>query len=122
MSGHINVRSIVTKIDQIRVCLQDSNIDIFSVSETWLQPHLGIKLVELQGFKTFRLDRGSHNKRKMGGGLLAYVKTKHAVNCELLGDLDRTSEDIEAQLVLVRRPHCTNIVTCNVYIDRVAET
>ena len=112
---HLNVRSIVKKMDQIRVCLQDASIDIFSVSETWLRPHLGTKLVELQGFKTFRLDRGSHSKKKRGGGLLTYVNTKHAVNCESLGEMDRSNGDIEAQWVLIRRPHCKNIVSCNVY-------
>ena len=113
--AHLNIRSIVKKIDQLRVCLQDKSIDIFSVSETWMRPHLGTQLVELQGFQAFRLDRGSNSTKKRGGGLLTYVNAKHAVNCESLGDLNRSNEDIEAQWVLIRRPHCKNIVTCNVY-------
>ena len=36
--AHLNIRSIM-KIDQIRMCIQDSDIDVFSVSETWLKPH-----------------------------------------------------------------------------------
>ena len=40
---HMNVRSIVTKIDQLRTLLFDSKIDVVSVSETWLKPHLNTK-------------------------------------------------------------------------------
>ena len=113
--AHLNIRSIVKKVDQIRLCLQGSNIDVFSISETWLRPHLNTHLVELQGFKTYRLDRGSNSKKKRGGGLLTYVSDKHAVNCESLSELDRSNVDIEAQWLLIRRPHCRNVISCNVY-------
>ena len=113
--AHLNIRSIIKKIDQIRVCLQDTNLDVFSVSKTWLRPHLGTQPVELQGFQTYRLDRSGTKKKKRGGGLLTYISDKHAVNCESLGQLDRSNEDIEAQWILVRQAQCKNVVVCNVY-------
>ena len=113
--AHLNIRSIIKKIDQVRLCLQDAKLDVFSVSETWMRPHLGTQLVELQGFQTYRLDRKGSAKKKRGGGLLTYVSDKHAVNCEMLEHLDRSSEDIEVQWILIRRPHCKNVIACNVY-------
>ena len=46
---HLNVRSIVKKIDQLRVLLYDSKIDVLTFSETWLQPHLHSDLSILKG-------------------------------------------------------------------------
>ena len=64
---HLNVRSILKKIDHLRLVTQDLNIDVFTVSETWLKRHL----VDIQGFKAYRLDRDSgKGEKKRGGGLL----------------------------------------------------
>ena len=113
--AHLNVRSIVKKIDQLRILLQDSNIDVLTISETWMRSYMETQLVELQGFKSYRLDRGHGNRRKRGGGLITYVNEKHAVHCEALEELDRTKSDIEAQWVLICRPECRNVVVCNLY-------
>ena len=37
---HWNVRSMIHKFDQFRSLLADSNIDVITISESWLQPHL----------------------------------------------------------------------------------
>ena len=113
---HLNIRSIIKKIDQIKTLLFNSTIDILSISETWLKPHLNTKLVNLQGFETYRLDRRAHaQSKKRGGGLLLYVNNKHSSNCESLEDLNVSNENIEAQWILIHRPHCKNVVFCNLY-------
>ena len=85
----INVISLLEKIDQIRLLMGNSNIDIFTVSETWLRPHLNTPLVSLGNYKVYRLDRGAKTKRrKRGGGLITYVNQKHAASCENLEELD----------------------------------
>ena len=38
---HLNIRSLTSKLDQLRTMLGNNNIDIFSMSETWL--HAGIR-------------------------------------------------------------------------------
>ena len=35
---HLNVRSITHKMDSIRLLLKDNNLDVLTVSETWLSP------------------------------------------------------------------------------------
>ena len=116
---HVNVRSILKKIDQVRLHMLDSKIDVFTVSETWMRPHLDSSLISIQGYKTFRLDRGKDNSKsknkKRGGGLLTYVRESHADASESLPDLEISDKNIEAQWTLIHRPHCKNVLVCNVY-------
>ena len=112
---HINVRSIIKKIDQIRLLLADSKIDVLTVSETWLKPHLHSDLISIQGFSELRLDRQLRAGKKRGGGLLTYINTKHVSSCESLTDMNSSNDFIEAQWSLLHRAHCKNIVICNVY-------
>ena len=68
---HLNIRSIVKKIDQIKILLQKSSIDIVTFSETWLKSHLHSTPFEIEGHKLLRQDRLPAGKRsKRGGGLL----------------------------------------------------
>ena len=69
--AHLIIRSIVKKMDQVRLLLQGSNIDVFSVSESWLRPLLYTQLVDLDGYKTFRLDRPSCPRRQTRGGVVS---------------------------------------------------
>ena len=95
--AHLNIRIIVKKIDQIRILLQNTSIDIFTLSETWLKPNLQSALFKIDGYKLFRQDREFRGKRwKRGGGLLTYVKESLLSSCEQITDLDVSSEDIEA--------------------------
>ena len=119
---HLNVRSLLKKVDQIRLLLQDVTLDAFTISETWLKPHLDTNLIDLEGYKAFRLDRtylakkGSKGKKgKSGGGLVTYISNKHTSSCELLDELDISNEHIEAQWLYIHRPHCKNVAICNLY-------
>ena len=113
---HLNIRSITKKIDQIRILLQNTSIDIFTFSETWLKPHLLSSLFDIPGFKLLRQDRFYQKKsEKRGGGLLTYVRNSHATACEQLVDMSVSNENIEAQWTLIHRPHCKNIVLGNIY-------
>ena len=113
---HLNIRSLVKKIDQIRLLTEGTNLDVLTISETWLKPHLGTPLVELTGYQTFRQDRCIKGKaKKKGGGLISYVNIKHASSCEMLEELDASTDHIEAQWLYIHRPNCKNVVTCNIY-------
>ena len=67
---HLNVRSLTRKMDQIRLMLSDLNLDVITFSETWLKSYMNSSVVELNGYKLFRLDRG---EKKIGGGGVKYV-------------------------------------------------
>ena len=111
---HWNVRSLPKQIDQIRLMLSGLNLDIVTLSETWLKPYLDTKVVDLDNYTSFRLDRGN-NKSKRGGGLITYVHEKHASNTELLSDLNISNEHIEAQWICLHMPFCKNVYICNMY-------
>ena len=79
---HINIRSLPKKIDQLRIMLQNSAMDVLTISETLLKDGLVDKLYDLDGYKMFRYDRktsvrcskkGSRGAIKRGGGLVTYV-------------------------------------------------
>ena len=116
---HLNVRSLVRKIDQVRMLLYGSTVDIVTFSETWLRQHLKSQLVHLDGYKSFRLDRetkvGIKGKKKRGGGLITYVNSKHASSTELLEDLAISKDYMEAQWIYMHRPHSKDICVCNMY-------
>ena len=115
---HLNVRSVIKKKDQLRILLANLNLDVITMSETWLASHMHTNLVTTDGYDLFRQDRAVKTRaraKKRGSGLLTYVNKKHASLCEPLIELDRSNEYIEAQWLLIHRPHCKNIVICNVY-------
>ena len=113
---HLNTRSIVKKIDQLRLLLSDSKIDVLTISESWMRGHLHSDLVGIEGFTTYRLDRESEgNINKRGGGLLTYVCSKLASSYETLFDLNASNGNIEAQWTLVHRENCKNVIICNLY-------
>ena len=113
---HLNVRSLPKKMEQIRLMLSGANLDVITFSETWLKSYLHTQLVDLEGYKTFRLDRGANGRRsKRGGGLITYIHEKHASDSESLDDLNVSNEHIEAQWTFIHRPFCKNIFVCNVY-------
>lgn len=70
MGGHINIRSILPKIDQINRLLTDSNLDYLCVTESWLNPSTPTDLINIPGFKCYRRDRDQGR----GGSVLLYIK------------------------------------------------
>ena len=107
-TAHINVRSLLKKMDQIRLITDGSEVDVFTISETWLKPHLSTTLVELDGYRAFRQDKCSKTNNKN-------VNTKHMSSCEPLDELNIINEHIEAQWLYLHRAHCKNVVICNTY-------
>ena len=117
---HLNIRSLLKKIDQLRVILEPSNIDIFTISETWLHPKIENHLINVQGYTAYRLDRGHciTTKKglttKRGGGLLTYFRTDsldvYVQEAECL-----TTKDIEIQWFKVKRKNAKTITLANVY-------
>ena len=106
------------KINQIRLDLPISDIDVFSVSETWLSSTVEDRLISVPGYKFIRWDRltrKQNGQTKTGGGLGIYVKQDIEVDPSTYEGLNRSDSTIEMQLVLVARPHNKNILLINVY-------
>lgn len=68
---HLNVRSLVPKMDMIRIWANTTNADIIIISETWLKKSVSDEFISIEGFKVYRTDRVGK-----GGGVAIYVKSK----------------------------------------------
>ena len=68
--SHLNVRSIIYKMDSIRLMLKDKPFDVFSVSETWLNSDIPDSELAIEGYSFTRQDRID----RKGGGCMVYVR------------------------------------------------
>ena len=79
---HLNIRSLVNKHDQLKIELEKSRIDIFSISETWLTAGVDSNILQIPGYSMSRHD-GTHvdtGLPKRGGGLAIYYAS--ALSCD----------------------------------------
>ena len=67
---HMNVRSLVSKLDYIKVWAQQTNADIFVFTETWLTKCVKDDDIAIAGYNVFRADR----ENTIRGGVSIYVK------------------------------------------------
>ena len=63
-----NVRSLLPKIDNLRILSSVFSPDIICLVETWLDTAILDSEIAIQGYSIIRLDRNRH-----GGGVLLYV-------------------------------------------------
>ena len=67
--AHINIRGLLSKLNEITLLLEESNIDILAITETHLDKSIGNKTVNIDGYQVER-----HDRDKYGGGCLLYWK------------------------------------------------
>lgn len=75
LGGHLNIRRVASKTDQLEKLLMDSNQDFLFLSESWLTVSSLDTVYLVPGYNIFRKDQNTGR----GGGLLMYVKD--CINC-----------------------------------------
>ena len=78
-SSKLYVRSVLPKIDEIRLTCLSYNLDILALAETWLSPDVSDTEVAIPNYALFRLDRNRH-----GGGVAIYVHNSISAQSILL--------------------------------------
>ena len=68
--AHLNVRSLLPKIDEVRNILSQYRYDIFAISESWLHDCIHDSEIGIQGYNIYRRDWPN----SPGGGVCVYVK------------------------------------------------
>lgn len=58
--AHLNTRSLVNKIDELRLFFQGNKIDILTISETWLDGSIEDGEISISGYQMVRKDRNRH--------------------------------------------------------------
>ena len=64
---HINVQSLLSNLNEIKLLASDRNIDVFCISDTWLRDVTPSEYINIPNFTLFRRDGGR------GGGICIYV-------------------------------------------------
>jgi len=65
----INACSLCNNLDEFHLCLSDHNIDVYCVTETWLNNSIPDSFVCPKDYVVYRHDRCS-----VGGGVAVFVK------------------------------------------------
>ena len=75
---HMNVRSLINKMEDILILCQNVRPDLLCITETWLNESVPQNALTPQGYKQIRLDRSEKFKeiygRNKGGGIIIFYK------------------------------------------------
>ncbi len=63
-----NIRSLVRKLDDVKLLLMRSDLNVLALSETWLNSAISNDELNIQGYTLHHLDHGLGSS-KTGGGV-----------------------------------------------------
>ena len=116
---HLNVRSIVNKIDQFKLHFERSTFDVITISESWLTEDINSCLINLTGYQLLRADREVQDVllrgTKRGGRLVTFVKRNLNFTVKCNNDRNISNSDIEIQRLELCSSVQKNILLYNVY-------
>lgn len=70
---HLNTQSLLPKIDELQLLVEDKLPDFLCITESWLSSQIPNGLVDIEDYVLCRLDRESQRR---GGGLVCYFKKR----------------------------------------------
>ena len=74
----LNINSLLAHIDDLRIFVTDSKIDILAINETKLDSSIGDSQISLPGFEVVRRDRPVNGR--CGGGVCIYFTKQHKLS------------------------------------------
>ena len=94
--AHLNVRTLLPNLDQVKILLQDNNLDVFALNETRLCSFVDNMQVRIDDYVVYR-----HDRNRQGGGVLVYInekRLKHTLRSDLMsGDIELVAVEISQQ-------------------------
>ena len=116
---HLNVSSLWNKFELIKQQIANSNISIFCISESWLNPHITSEMINIPGYSLTRLDRSwsntASNNIAKGGGLCIYIKNGITFSTTEFDKFNKSAKDIECQWISLNQKHQRKIIIINTY-------
>ena len=79
--AHLNIRSLIPHLDELKETIDSNNIDIMCLSETWLNSNIESANIHIPGYQLYRKDR---NDGMRGGGVAIFVSTKLKLKISLV--------------------------------------
>ena len=114
---HINAQSVIPKLDEIKLLIENEYIDILCISETWLQPDIQDDLISIKNYNVFRNDNPLNSR---GSRTCIYVK--NILCCEKYENIEITdaepSKGIEDVWVSIQVRKFKSIIVGAVYNHR----
>ena len=110
MSGlkciHLNVRSLVPKMDMVRIWVKSTDADIVVISETWLTKSITNEDISILGYNVYRSDRP-----KKGGGVAIFVKSRFDASIVLSESISKQFEFLALKVEIAKSLSMT-VVGC----------
>ncbi len=103
---HINARSLLPKLDELRILLTRARVAVLAVTETWLDDSVTDEELKIPGYQVVRKDRDRH-----GGGVCLYINSDIPFNPR--SDLD--CDGLEAKWIDLYLPKTKPITIGVVY-------
>ena len=106
-SAHINIRSILGKMDTLKISLNENPFDVLTISETWLTSNISDDEISIPGYSLTRNNR----IEKHGGGMLAFVKNTIPYKTRV----DLLNKNIESTVIVITRPKSKSLFILTIY-------
>ena len=74
--AHINLCSIIRKLEYVKIHLTISKLDYLIITETFLNSAIGDEELHIEGYTLFRSDSDSRSGKLSGGGIVIYANSK----------------------------------------------
>ena len=103
---HLNVRSLLPKIDEIRFLVHSADLDVVCINESWLDDSVNNNEIAIVGYNVIRNDRNRH-----GGGVIMYIKETISYICRS----DLQNQTVEAVWIELAAQSTNPVLCCSVY-------
>ena len=102
--GHLNVNSLLSKIEELRTLAINTNISVLGITETKLDNTVSNEELKINGYNLLRSDRN-----KKSGGVACYIKNNIAHNCSL-SSIAENIENIVLDISCKSKPITVGII------------
>lgn len=102
--AYLNVRSILPKIDEIKLLLANENFHVLGIGETWLDATITDNELKIDEYNLIRKDRNRH-----GGGVAFYIH--ESLTYRIFPDCGLNVESLWINIKLSKH----SIKVCNIY-------
>ena len=100
----LNINSLLAHIDELRVYMNTSKIDVLTINETKLDSTIENSEIYLPGFEIIRKDRTVNGRN--GGGVCIYLRTN--INYIMRDDL--SSDNLECLIIEITKPRSKSLL------------
>ena len=104
--AHLHVRSIMNKLDHLKILMSKNPFDIICLNETFCDDSIADNEISLPDYSIERKDRNRH-----GGGVAMYIRN----NLTFVRRIDLETDDVECIWVEIKCKHRQPVLMSSIY-------